>query len=111
MPIDEQYQGSLTGIRPGARSSAVSVIVVLISCANAANLMLARSLGRAREIAIRTSLGASRLRVVRQLLIEGATLADAREGPWAWCVATLGVKLFTLGIPKGALPYWIDYTP
>ena len=108
VPVDEQYQGSLR--HPAWRAFiGVSVIVVLISCANAANLMLARSLGRAREIAIRTSLGASRLRVVRQLLIEGATLATL-GGALGLLVATLGVKLFTLGIPKGALPYWIAYT-
>ena len=108
VPVDEQYQGSLR--HPAWRAFiGVSVIVVLISCANAANLMLARSLGRAREIAIRTSLGASRLRVVRQLLIEGATLATL-GGALGLLVATLGVKLFTLGIPKGALPYWIAYS-
>jgi predicted permease len=109
VPIDEQYQGSYT--HPGWRAFiGVSVIVVLISCANAANLMLGRSLGRSREIAIRTSLGASRLRIVRQLLIEGATLA-ALGGALGLVVATLGLKLFTLGIPRGALPYWVEYTP
>jgi putative ABC transport system permease protein len=109
VPIDEQYQGSIS--HPAWRAFiGVSIIVVLISCANAANLMLARSLGRAREIAIRTSLGASRRRVVRQLLIEGATLAML-GGALGLVVANLGLKLFTLGIPRGALPYWVEYTP
>jgi putative ABC transport system permease protein len=108
VPINEQYFGRVTEPAWLAFITA-GFLVVLISAANVANLMLARGLGRTREIAIRTSLGATRLRVFRQLLMEGVVLAGL-GGLGGLGVAAVGVRLFRSAMPENALPYWFDYS-
>jgi len=84
-------------------------VVLLIACVNIAALMMVRGSSRAREIAIRTAMGASRGRIVRQLLTENLVLAAA-GGILGVLLGDLCLRGMISLMPADTLPRWINFT-
>jgi putative ABC transport system permease protein len=99
-PLSEEFMGPQARLVFGLLIGAAAA-VLLIGCANIANLLLARGISRTREFAIRTALGGSRLRLVRQMLVESFLLAIA-GGLAGILVAHWGTALLRASFDAGA---------
>ena len=108
VPISEAMNGDITDPTWLAFITA-GALVLLIACANVANLLLMRGAVRGREIAIRASIGATRGRLVRQLLIESALLAGLASVSGV-ALSLMGLRLLSSMVPAGALQYWMTLT-
>jgi predicted permease len=105
--INDRYNGRLTdGV--WIAFGGVAIVVLLIACANAANLLLVRAARRGHEIAVRASIGASRAHIVRQLLAESVALALV-SGVAGAVLSAMGLYLLNLIIPANTLAYWMKF--
>ncbi len=84
------------------------VMVLIIACANVANLLLARASARSRDLAIQTAMGASRWHVVRQMLVEAGVLAVVGAVVGS-VIAWFSITAFDRAVSATDPPFWLDF--
>ena len=114
-PIVQRYSRHVVPPQRGLLTLLMGAVglVLLIACANLGGLSLSRSALRSREVTLRASLGASRRRVVRQMLVE-STLLAAIGSLLGVAVAFVAVRFFGAQLEQcrlGCMPYRIEWTP
>jgi len=107
VPYNERQNGTQIKVLFWSLMGAVA-FVLLIACSNVANLLLAKAANRARELSVRISLGASRWRIVRQLLVESVLLALA-SGVVGFGLSVLGIRWFDAVTQDAGKPYYMDF--